>query len=866
MRKVNKKKVVKLALIFVMVGGGFCFAAAVGLWFFFPEEKVRTTLEQELSRRLDHKVSIDSVTLGLHPDFEFVARNVSVTDPRTSQRIVSAQRVRLDFDFRELLNKRFVIESIVVTAPDLELERDAAGKWNVESLIARLGRPEIPKKQTGAESPAETEVGPIGIRHGIVHIYDAKSGVRVDASKVGATFDVREDTVRVDSASILLPALEAKASGEISQVSKPKRVLEIDISLRVKKEGPLRSFGPALIPEHATIAEFTGKLEGPIDAFRTKGAFSINRLATAGIGTKGKVDATLKPEGGVFKVASLETSFGGSKGMFSGIAENIWANERTARLDGRIRCQLADALAIPGAASLSRIEASGIISGPVSLAASGKQLDLKGNLNLNDAGFTIPRLVRKQRGASASLLFDARFRDPDEVVVNSIELLIGRAKEEKKGRVGSGSEPWMHASVSASEFPLNLLDQLPAGSFGNGSVTLATEIRKAHRGETRISHGGRAVVNQATLQLDALKEPFQELDASVTWDNQKATVESATFLFAGSRNNGRAEIVDFSKPRLVGTAHADTLNVKQIVAAASRKKEREKEPASHGDAKFSMELDIAADSMDAGGFVTGPLTTTWRMSSKSHSFSPLTVQAFGGELQGSFELEPDEDGLRWTTEFEGKDLRLEDVMTQFHKGSIKARGPLETKGSLTGVATGGRENVMRSLGGDLQIVVRNGEIMEYSLLKNILLLTQVPVGPALLPGVREVIAFNTLVDALKSAGRTIDPTRVSFHKIDGDFRVTNGVARTRDMRFESGTVDLIFKGNIDLTQKVMDMKIRATPLGAVGSLMGKVPIAGGVLKGTKETILSTDFVARGPIADPEVKLEAVDKLLPGDKH
>jgi hypothetical protein len=78
-------------------------------------------------------------------------------------------------------------------------------------------------------------------------------------------------------------------------------------------------------------------------------------------------------------------------------------------------------------------------------------------------------------------------------------------------------------------------------------------------------------------------------------------------------------------------------------------------------------------------------------------------------------------------------------------------------------------------------------------------------------------------------------------------------------------VDLLFRGDIDLAKDYMDMKIRATPLGSVGSLVGKVPVAGQPLKKAKDTVLSTDLVARGPIGDPKVTIAVMEKFRPNSK-
>jgi len=52
------------------------------------------------------------------------------------------------------------------------------------------------------------------------------------------------------------------------------------------------------------------------------------------------------------------------------------------------------------------------------------------------------------------------------------------------------------------------------------------------------------------------------------------------------------------------------------------------------------------------------------------------------------------------------------------------------------------------------------------------------------------------------------------------------------------------------------------PLGSVGTIIEKVPLAGEQLKKAKETAISADFIVSGPLSNPEVKLEATDKIMP----
>ncbi len=270
---------------------------------------------------------------------------------------------------------------------------------------------------------------------------------------------------------------------------------------------------------------------------------------------------------------------------------------------------------------------------------------------------------------------------------------------------------------------------------------------------------------------------------------------------------------------------------------------------------------VEADSIYAAGLTTGPVSTTWRTGDESHSFDPFCVEVFGGTVDGALVIDTSKEDTRWEAAFEGRDMRLEEILARFQKeGKTGAKGPLKADGKLGGVATAEIETALRSLEGDLVVAVTDGEITQYSLLKNIFLLMQFPVGMAPVPGIRELIIVNTLVDAVKTRGQSLDPSRITFTSIDGAFHFVNGVARTDDLRLESGIADLLFKGDIDLANKHLDMKIRATPLGTIGSLVQKIPIAGKQLKKAKDAALSTDFIARGPISDPEVKLAVMEKL------
>ena len=117
----------KIAVRALIVMAALCVAVVVAVSLFFPEEKIKGILTKELSERLGHDVSIESVSLGLYPDLELVAREIQVIDRSTSQLLLSTGRIRIDMSLSELLRRRYVVETVNISAPTLNLIRGADG-------------------------------------------------------------------------------------------------------------------------------------------------------------------------------------------------------------------------------------------------------------------------------------------------------------------------------------------------------------------------------------------------------------------------------------------------------------------------------------------------------------------------------------------------------------------------------------------------------------------------------------------------------------------------------------------------------------------------------------------------------------------
>ena len=871
----KKKRVLKIIGRLLLILLVISLAAAVALWLFFPREKIRIALEKKLSDLLDRDVVIESVSLGFYPDAEVVARGVRILDRPGPETLFSARNIRLDLNLPRLLKREYVLDNITIGSPVLRLVRASDGKWNVERLLAGMVAEKMPSAKEAGDgtSARRLDIGPVRIRGGAVEIRDEAAGRSLRVNGIKATVDVKGDQILLASALVPLPVADARLSGLVSHFSRPHRVFHINADARVEKKGPLANFPPKELQPGAKIADVSVEFSGQIARIAVEGTVSLNPRATAGLATKGTLAGTLSPKDGLFEVTALDVSFGQSRLSLAGSCSKLWSGAREARMRGSADILLAEAASLAGEDIASKIEGEGWAVAALKLVASPDRVYLNTDIDLAGAGLTIPRLMRKEPGVPGSISADIRYAIPGEISFERIELALGDARLDGKARWRRGADPWAQASVKTADFPLKLLNRLPSFGFERGTLSLAAQAWQSTSAQSRVEYKCEAVVENALLAANPFSEPIEIAGARFEVETGKLAVESESFSFAKSNCSIRAEITEFERPRITGVLRADTLNIDEI-ARAFAKTESGDEAGSDRTApvearpreSLSMEMLVEADSLRAGKITTGPLSTTWQISGKMHRFAPLEIEMFGGRLDGSFEFDASREDLRWAAEFEGKDLKLENILAQLEEGEAKGEGVLSASGNLKGAARPKIEDVLGSMEGNLQLVITDGEMREYLFLKNIFMLMQFSPATLAVPGLREITVLNALLDAAKTRGKSLDPTCIVFTRVSGTFSLDGGVAHTEDLRLESGIADLLFKGDIDLAGNHLDMRITATPLGSIGTLIEKVPLAGEKLKQAKEAVLSTDFIVRGPISDPEVKLAVIEKLRPKDEE
>ena len=839
-------------------------AAVAALWYVAPPDQVKDLITGELSSRLNRTITMRDFSMGFYPDVEFTAHDMRILDLPSSREIAAAEKIRFDLDTLQLLKRRFVVETVSVGSPRVNIVRNAAGAWNIADAVRNASAGTAAPDQ--AKPPARLEFKKITIRNGSITINDEKLGRHITFDNLAGTINLSEKAVAIDSASLAMPWMTAELSGTIANLFTADPLPDISAKVQLRKEGPLEDIASGRLPSGSKIADVTLSVSGSTKAMALKTSFSIDPLATAGLPARGSATGTLQAETGLCTIDNLDLRWGKNTFAFSGSVNNLWQKERAARLEGTSSLSLDETVPLVESSALSNLGLKGTADARINLNASAGLTALNATIDLTKTAFTLPDLMSKESGSPASLLFDARFSAIDELIINNFELMLGENKITGAASMKPGSDPWMQTSLRTSPLSLPLFNQLRAVRCGGGVMTLSAQAWQKSRDQDELQYRALALMQDGTLTLKIMQEPFHKVNASIEAINNLVVIPRVSFFLGEYPCQGKAEITIAGYPQITGQLYTAGLDIDALIRAFRKPEKHPQEPPPEPDAAPDFSLDIAVDTpfLCFGKLRTGAVSTLWHTSGRFQKFEPLYADLFGGTLDGAFHLSCQRSGTTWFSSFTGKNMDIEALCAQFFTGKTiaTAKGLLRAQGWLRGSASSKKEEAWQSMQGDVRISAAEGEIRQSALFNSILLALRISQGIVPIPGIRDLNIVTILRDVAKSLTNTLDVRRMVFKQIDGSFKITNGIARTEDLYFVGDTADFAFKGNFDLVREEMDIIINVIPTGTIDSLVSKIPLVGKRIGKIKKATLSFNLAARGPFAKPDVQLRAVDKILP----
>jgi AsmA protein len=285
MRKVG---IVIGTIVLVLIVAVMVFAAT------FNVNQYRGTIQSELEKRLDRRVALGDMHLGIFPP-RLQVQNLSIADnPKfnDAKPFVEAQELDVSVKLLPLLSKSLEISSLSLQRPSIELIKDAQGTWNFSSIAPA-------QKPASSQSKQHFSLGQLAVQDGQVAITDEQARKpRVVYDHINLTLtDFAPDSPFSVEASVHFPgqgAQEIRLQGKGGPIQQPdlaatpfRGSLDLkDVSLAGFQkflQTPALTNSDGVLSGHTSIASESGKLSAvgqmTVEQLRVRGlevGYSIN--------------------------------------------------------------------------------------------------------------------------------------------------------------------------------------------------------------------------------------------------------------------------------------------------------------------------------------------------------------------------------------------------------------------------------------------------------------------------------------------------------------------------------------------------------------------------------------------------------------
>jgi uncharacterized protein involved in outer membrane biogenesis len=132
-----------------------------------------------LGRGLGREIRAGGIGFSLRGGVGVALDHVAIADDPavgSDEPFLAADRLAMRLSVLPLLQRRVVVDEVVVERPVVNLIRDRAGHLNVDSLGGRSRKPSAPDDEAGSGRSAAFQLGALRLRHGTIRYREATTG------------------------------------------------------------------------------------------------------------------------------------------------------------------------------------------------------------------------------------------------------------------------------------------------------------------------------------------------------------------------------------------------------------------------------------------------------------------------------------------------------------------------------------------------------------------------------------------------------------------------------------------------------------------------------------------------------------------
>lgn len=294
----------------------------------------------------------------------------------------------------------------------------------------------------------------------------------------------------------------------------------------------------------------------------------------------------------------------------------------------------------------------------------------------------------------------------------------------------------------------------------------------------------------------------------------------------------------FKKPLLELNIEAPYANINEIIALWSDPNSKDKHPPTHNKKRIIDEFIHINAHVEEGiisGFEFQQARGTIHYKTGQLRVEPLHFQADKGTGKGSvYVIRRQEPATSSLLKITGtlSNINADKVYKQLFKHVGLVTGTLNGNFTIHGPI--GSEFLEHSQG-DFHLNIQHGVLRQFKTLSK---------------------AFSILNIAQLFALKLpdMDSEGMPFKDLSSDITLNNGVLHSENLVINSSSMGISVIGNHNLVNQQLDLIMGIKPLATVDTLVKHIPIAGWILAGEEQAVITTHFNVSGSASDPIVEM------------
>ncbi len=476
-----------------------------------------------------------------------------------------------------------------------------------------------------------------------------------------------------------------------------------------------------------------------------------------------------------------------------------------------------------------------------------KQVEFK------NASYQIPGFLNKPLHESNQLFFRGHKKKGQPITVNEFEYVLGGNRFIGKAQMKSFDDPAYSLMLTSKDMRMETLNPYLKKPKKNMSGNLDLRLKAQGHGNQAgsIQYSALADLKRFRYQRAGMNRPVN-LSGNLEFGKKHYKFKNLKVVSANSNVNVSGEFREGPQPYLNLDILGRTLDVQDFfpMQAKSEPQRMVAQSAllSRGTSKVELNLEQMNYKFWHLNNVSGSLTfKDKRLDIEKFNLYPVRDQGIRGQGSVSF-ANP-------------KKLEFESYILTKRIGLNNLISPLGPafKGALTGkgnyleiVLRGGganKEEIRKSLVGKVSFDFHSGTLDSFRLKQALGRLAGETKGPV-----------------MKKVGADADQVS-PFERLQGDFTIRQGIAKTNNLLYATGSRRATMVGWFDLGRSQMDAVVGVAPMPGLDKILVKIPVVGPILTGgDEESLVKSYHTLRGNFSNPQISaipLKSLERKLVG---